>query len=300
MGQFITGMSDNRHVRIYMVDTADVIESARAIHDLSPMSTAALGRVMTAAVLMGMMSKIDEASLTLQIQSSGDIAHMVAVADAHGHVKAYTTTPQAETHYDAQGHLDVGRAVGAEGRVIVVRDDGMKTPFVGQSQLVSGTIAEDITAYFSQSEQQATAVALGVVLGRDASIPHAGGFLVQLLPDASEETISQLESNLSAMASLTQLLSEGLDIRHIAGQVMAGLGLVELETQSVSYQCDCSRERMQKALLSLGGKALVELRDEDGGAEMTCHFCGARHWFSEDDLTVLIDMNRNAVEEVLQ
>ena len=267
----------------------------RSTHDLSPMSTSALGRTITAAALMGMMSKIEDEKLTLQIKGSNDIKLMVAVADSHGHVKAYITNPHAETLLDDRGRLDVGTAVGKEGQIIVIKDFGMKEPFIGQCELVSGEIAEDIAQYFAQSEQQPTAVSLGVTLSKEAKVKHAGGFLVQLLPETSEETLSQIESNLNGMSSLTQLFEEGLDIMQVANQVLAGLGLDELEEYPLSYTCDCSRDKMKRALVSLGEDEITSIIEEVGYAELSCHFCNQAYTFDKDELLGMLD---NPVEQL--
>ncbi len=287
-GKLITGMTHNREVRIYVALTTDMVDKARELHDLSPMSTAALGRTITAAALMGMMSKIDEEKMTLQIKGSNDIKLMVAVADTHGHVKAYMTHPHAETQLDEKGRLDVGKAVGKEGQIIVIKDLGMKEPFIGQCELVSGEIAEDVAQYFAQSEQQPTAVSLGVSLSKEAKVKYAGGFLVQLLPETTEETIEQLEANLSGLPSIMQLFEEGLDIMHIAHQVFAGLGLDELESYDLSYSCDCSREKMKNALISLGNKEITEIIEEVGQAELSCHFCNQTYLFDRDELLQML------------
>lgn len=288
-GKLITGMTHNRQVRIYVAQTTDMVDAARATHDLSPISTAALGRTLTAAVMMGMMSKIDKEKVTLQIKGSGDIKLMIAIADTHGHVKSYSSNPHAETRTNELGKLAVGESVGTDGKVIVIRDYGMKEPFIGQSDLVSGEIAEDLVHYFGQSEQQPTAVGLGVFLSPDASVKSAGGFIVQLLPETDDETIDQLEANLSGMKSITQLFEEGLTIEQIAGQVLAGLGLDEMETYPLEYVCDCSKEKMKTGIMSIGQTALQEILDEDGEAELICHFCNSKYLFTENELIDLIN-----------
>lgn len=288
-GKLITGMTDNREVRIYVAQTTEMVEAARMTHDLSPVSTSALGRTITAAAMMGMMSKIDKEKLTLQVKGTGAIKLMVAVADSHGNVKAYMTNPQADNYFTEDGKLDIGAAIGKDGQIIVVRDYGMKEPFVGQSNLVSGEIAEDLAAYFVQSEQQPTAVSIGVMLSKEAKVNYAGGFIVQILPETSEETISQLEANLSALPPLTKMFEEGLDIMQVAHQVFAGLGLDELESYELNYKCDCSREKMSAALKSLGRQELMDIIEEDGQAELVCHFCNEKYNFSELELTTLIE-----------
>lgn len=287
-GKLITGMSKNREVRIYVAQTTEMVEEARRIHDLSPISTSAVGRTITAAAMMGMMSKIDKEKLTLQLKADREIKLIVAVADTHGNVKAYTTDPHAENRFNASGKLDVGAAIGKDGQIIVIRDYGMKEPFVGQCNLVSGEIAEDIAQYFAISEQQPSAVSLGVSLSKDAKVDFAGGFIVQILPETSDETLGMLEANLNGLPSLTQFFEEGLDIMQVANQVFAGLGLDELEEYELYYKCDCSREKMEAALLSLGKKELVEIVEEDGQAELVCHFCNSSYRFDKTELNALI------------
>lgn len=288
-GKLITGMSENREVRIYVAQTTDMVESARITHDLSPISATALGRTITAAAMMGMMSKIDKEKLTLQIKGTNAIKLMVAIADTHGNVKAYMSDPQAINLFDENGKLDVGTAIGKDGQIIVIRDIGMKEPFLGQCDLVSGEIAEDLAQYFAQSEQQPTAVSLGVSFGKDAKVKYAGGFIVQLLPETTDATIEQLEANLKALPPMTQQFEEGLTIMQIAGQVFAGLGLDELEEYELNYQCDCSRAKMEKALISLGKSEIKAIIEEDGEAELVCHFCNHKYNFSELELTALIE-----------
>lgn len=287
-GKLITGMSKNREVRIYVAQTTEMVEEARRIHDLSPISTSAVGRTITAAAMMGMMSKIDKEKLTLQLKADREIKLIVAVADTHGNVKAYTTDPHAENRFNASGKLDVGAAIGKDGQIIVIRDYGMKEPFVGQCNLVSGEIAEDIAQYFAISEQQPSAISLGVSLSKDARVDFAGGFIVQILPETSDETLGMLEANLNGLPSLTQFFEEGLDIMQVANQVFAGLGLDELEEYELCYKCDCSREKMEAALLSLGKKELVEIVEEDGQAELVCHFCNSSYRFDKTELNALI------------
>ena len=290
-GTLITGMTNNREVRIYVAQTTEMVEAARKTHDLSPVSTSALGRTITAAAMMGMMSKIDKEKLTLQVKGTGAIKLMVAVADSHGNVKAYMTNPQAENFFTEDGKLDIGAAIGKEGQIIVVRDYGMKEPFIGQCNLVSGEIAEDLAQYFVQSEQQPTAVSIGVTLSKEAKVKYAGGFIVQILPETSDETISQLEANLAALPPLTKMFEEGLDMMQVAHQVFAGMGLDELESYELNYKCDCSRDKMSAALKSLGTQELLDIIEEDGQAELVCHFCNEKYNFSELELTTLIETN---------
>lgn len=287
MDKLITGMTHNREVRIYVAETTNMVDEARSIHDLSPISTSALGRTVTAAAMMGMMSKIEKEKLTLQIKGSNDIKLIIAISDIHGNVKGYISHPHAENRFTEDGKLAVGESIGKEGRLIVIKDFGMKEPFIGHSEMVSGEIAEDIAHYFAKSEQQPSAVGLGVTLSSEGSVKNAGGFIVQLLPETSEATIEQLESNLSGLKSVTQLFEEGLTIHQIAGQILAGLGLDDLEEYPLNLKCDCTRDKMEKALISLGKVELKSLLDEDGQAELKCHFCNKEYHFDKVELDQL-------------
>lgn len=284
MDKLITAMSENREVRVYVANTTNMINDARDLHDLSPISTSALGRTITAAAMMGMMSKIEKEKLTLQIKGSSDIKMIIAVADIYGNVKGYISNPLAENRFTEDGRLAVGEAIGKEGRLVVIRDYGMKEPFIGQSELVSGEIAEDIANYFAKSEQQPTAVGLGVSFDSTGVVKSGGGFIVQLLPEASETTIEQLESNLNKLHSVTQMMDEGLTINQIAGQIFAGLGLEELEQYPLNFKCDCSELKMENALISLGRTELRAIIDEDGKAELKCHFCNKTYEFDKAKL----------------
>ncbi|MDN5298277.1 MAG: molecular chaperone Hsp33 [Clostridiales bacterium] len=288
MSQLITAVSSAKEVRIYIANTTALVEQARATHDLSPISCAALGRTLTGAVMMGLMSKIDEEKITLQIKGTGEVKLIVAVADTHGNVKGYISNPLAETHINDAGKLDVGGALGRSGEVVVIRDLGMKEPFIGRTELISGEIAEDIANYFYASEQMPSAVGLGVLLNPAGYVQQAGGFIVQLLPGASEETISQLEANLADVKSVTDLFEMGMSIQEIAGQILAGLGMEALETYPLQYQCDCSVDKMRRALLSIGQTELQTILEEDDQAELVCHFCNRKYLFSHDELTAMI------------
>lgn len=288
MGKLMTAMSQNRQVRIYVADSTDIVEEARKIHDLSPMSTAALGRTLTGAVIMGMMSKIEKETVTFQIKGSNQIKLIVAVSDTKGHVKGYISNPLAGTIINEKGKLAVGESIGQEGELVVVRDVGMKEPFIGRSALVSGEIAEDLTAYFAQSEQIPSAVGLGVLASPAGYVKVAGGFIVQLLPEADEETIEILERNLAGIQSVTHLLESGLSIKQIANQIFVGLGLEELEEYPIAYECDCSKSKMENALISLGKAEIQSIIEEQGQAELVCHFCGEKHLFLRDDLESLL------------
>lgn len=286
--KLVTGMSHNREVRIYFVDTTSTVECMRRLHDTSPMSTMILGRMATAALMMGMMSKIDE-TVTVQIKGSGEMKSATAIADNHGKVKISSPYTKLESRYTSDGRLDVKGTVGQEGTLHVVRDNGKSEPFVGQVNLQSGGIAEDIAHYFAQSEQIFTAVELGVKLSaKEAKVTASGGILIQLLPGASEETISYLEKTFAEKESVSSLLEKGLDISGIASEIMGELGLFELEHYPVQYECGCSREKVENLLYSLGSAELKAMIQEDGGARTICHYCNTERVFTIEDLERLI------------
>jgi len=288
MNTLLTAMSLNKEVRIYIAQTTEIVEKARATHDLSPVSCAALGRTLTGAVMMGMMSKIDEEKVTLQIKGSNEIKLMVAIADSHGNVKGYTSDPLVETQINDRGKLAVGEAVGKEGEVIVIHDLGMKDPFIGRTSLVTGEIADDLTHYFAQSEQMSTAVGLGVLLNPKGFVQSAGGFIVQLLPEATEETIQRLEKNLEPIHSVTDMFESGMTIKAIADQIFNGLGLEEMETYPLNYTCNCSEEKMTDALIGLGANEIQAMIEENGEAELVCHFCNTAYHYDRANLESII------------
>lgn len=288
MDKLVTGVSENREVRIYFADTTETVEELRRIHDTSPMSTMILGRMATAALMMGMMSKIDEETVSIQIKGDGAMKHAIAVADTKGNVKVASKYTKIESMYNDAGALDVPRAVGS-GTLFVIRDVGRGEPFIGQVAIKSGGIADDITHYFAQSEQIATAVELGVHLSSsEAKVRAAGGILVQLLPGASEETVSYLEKQLAHKEGVSQQIQDVVDIAVTAKQIMGELGLVELEAYALRYHCGCKRSKMLDGLYRLGAKELRAMIEEDGGAQTQCHFCGKIQNFSAFELKELI------------
>ncbi|MDO4753413.1 MAG: Hsp33 family molecular chaperone HslO [Bacillota bacterium] len=288
MDKLITGVSENREVRIYFADTTETVEELRRVHDASPMSTMILGRMATAALMMGMMSKIDEETVSIQIKGDGPMKHAIAVADTKGNVKVASKYTKIESIYTDSGALDVPKAVG-KGTLFVIRDIGRGEPFIGQVEIEHGGIADDITHYFAQSEQSATAVELGVHLSStEAKVRAAGGILIQLLPGASEETISYLEKQLAHKAGVSQQIQEVVDIRNSAKQIMGDLGLVEQEAYALRYHCGCKRSKMLDGLYRLGAKELRAMIEEDGGAQTLCHFCGKVQKFSVYELEELI------------
>ena len=278
-------------VKAVAVTGRDLVERARGIHTLLPMATAALGRTLLAASMMGDMLKIDGASLTLQIKGGGPLGTVLAVSDNSGNVRGYVQDPHVELREKAPGKLDVGWAVGTEGSLTVIKDLGMKEPYVGTIGLFSGEIADDIAMYFVESEQIPTACALGVLVGVDQSVTAAGGYLTQLLPGAGEEIISKIEAGVQRMGPVTPVLEQGVDARGLLQAVLSEFQLEFLESHPVEYRCYCSRDRVTRALISMGREELESLIREQGQADLTCQFCDAVYHYTKDDLeAVLNDM----------
>ncbi|HJC01883.1 MAG TPA: Hsp33 family molecular chaperone HslO [Candidatus Gemmiger stercoripullorum] len=269
----LRGISENGGVVFYGVDSTDIVREMERLHKTSAVTTAALGRLLTAAAMMGAMLKGGRDTVTLQVNGGGPAGRLLAVADGSGHVKGYVQHPVVELPPRADGHLDVGGAVGKDGTLDVIRDLGLREPYIGQVPLVSGEIAEDVTRYFAISEQTPTVCALGVLVNADLSVQCAGGFIVQLLPGATEEEITQLEKNIAAMPAVTALLAQGKSVRDMLDMALGGFAPDVLDTSAAVYRCDCSEERVQRMLRSLGRKEVERLRDEDPRAEVDCQFC---------------------------
>ena len=274
-------------IRAFAVNAKELTETARAAHNTSPVVTAALGRLMTGALMMGGMLKGEKDILTLQIRGDGPVHGITATADASGHVKGYADNPQAMMPPNSAGKLDVGGVVGA-GVLHVMKDMGLKEPYASTVTLQTGEIADDLTYYFAASEQVPSVVALGVLMNRDNTVRQAGGFIVQLMPFTSEEVISRLEEKLTKITSVTELLEAGKTPEELLESVLGEFGLEVTDKTPVSFLCDCSRERVEKALLSLGEKDLGELVDEGKEVELHCHFCNKRYTFSAEEVERLM------------
>ena len=290
MSYILRGTSKNHGIRIFAADTTSMVEEARRLHNTSPVASAALGRALTASSIMGIMMKGDNDKLTLSINGKGPLGTIVCVADSKGTVKGYVSNPLVDIPSRADGKLDVGSAVGINGLVTIIKDMGMKEPYTGQYPLVNGEIAEDLTAYYAYSEQQPSAIALGVLVDVDYSIKAAGGFIVQLMPEAEEKDIDILEKNLSQITSVSHLIDDGKTPEDLINLVLKDLEPIIYEKIPVSYKCDCSRERIEKALISIGKKDLDEIIKEDKLAEISCHFCNTVYHFNEAEL---IDLRKS-------
>ena len=286
--QLIRAISQDGLIKVSAVSTRDLTERARQIHKTLPVATAALGRLLAAASMMGSALKEEAASLTLQIKGGGPLGTLLAVSDHEGGVRGTVEHPAVDLPLREDGKLDVGTAVGNQGTLTVIRDLRMKEPYVGSVGLLWGEIAEDVALYFVESEQIPTACGLGVLVDRDQSVLSAGGYLVQMLPGAGEETAEQLEASLRAAKPVTELLRADPDPEALLRAALPGLELEILEKRPVEYRCDCSRERMERALISLGREELRAMIAEQGGAELTCRFCDNVQTFSREDLEALL------------
>lgn len=279
-------------IRAFAVTSRELVEEARAAHNTSPVVTAALGRLMTGALMMGGMLKGEKDILTLQIRGAGPVHGITATADAAGHVKGYADNPSAMMPPNSAGKLDVGGVIGA-GVLHVMKDMGLKEPYASTVALQTGEIADDLTYYFAVSEQIPSVVALGVLMNRDNTVRQAGGFIVQLMPFTLEEVIGRLEEKLKGITSVTELLEEGKTPEEILENVLGEFGLEITDRMPVGFRCDCSRERVEKVLLSLGTKELQDLVDEGKEVELHCHFCNKRYTFPVEEVERLMKVGNN-------
>ena len=303
MANLIRGLSENGGVVFCGVDSTELVRRAEQLHTTSATCSAALGRLLTGASLMGSMLKDDGDKVTLRVQGGGPAGVLIACTDGTGNVKGCIDNPLVELPPKADGHLDVGGAVGRSGVLTVIRDNRLqKEPTVGQVPLVSGEIAEDLTRYYATSEQIPTVCALGVLVDKDLSILCAGGYLLQLLPGATDAEIDTLEKNIAAMPSVTEMLRAGKTPKDMMELAMAGFAPQVLDERTVGYQCDCSEERTKGMLLSLGRRELVKMRDEDPHCEVVCHFCQSRYQYDLNDLIAEYDAQaaQRAAEEAAQ
>ena len=284
----VRAISTDGLVQAAAICSRELTERARQIHHASPVATAALGRALAGASMMGNALKGQGASLTLQIKGGGPLGTVLAVSDAEGNVRGYVANPQVDLPLRDDGKLDVGGAVGGEGTITVIKDLHMKEPYVGTIDLLGGEIAEDVAGYFVESEQIPTACALGVLVDRDQSVKAAGGYLIQLMPGAGEDVITKVEGGIMAAGPVSALLDKNDDPEQLLRDVMSDFDLKILETCPVSYKCYCSRERVERALISLGRNELEQMLAEQGGCQLTCQFCDAVYDFSAEDLKGLL------------
>lgn len=288
----IRAIDETGSIRIFVSSTTNLVERAREIHMTTPVSTAALGRTMTASLLMGNTLKNDDDKVSIQITGNGQIKSVIAISNSHGEVKGYISNPHADLPLKSKGKLDVGGAIG-DGKITVIKDLGMREPYVGQTELVSGEIAEDLAHYFATSDQQPSAVALGVLVDRDYTVKAAGGYIIQVLPDAEEDVISKLEENIATSDSVSTLIDKGFTPEQILEYVCKGLDMKILEKKELKFVCDCCEDRMEQALISIGEKDLTEIIEEDGKAEICCQFCNTKYQFDKEMLIDILNKAKN-------
>ena len=286
----LRGVSNDGKIRIFAAETTELVNRAQQIHHSYPIATAALGRLLTAAAMMGTMLKGENDTITLRIKGDGPLEGVLAVGNAKGEVKGYSVNPGVVLPDKVPGKLNVGGAVG-KGTLAVICDMGMKEPYVAQIELVSGEIAEDLTAYYAISEQVPSAIALGVLVDTDGSVIKAGGFILQLMPESTDEDAKRLEKTIAALPPITTMLKDDMTCEDIIFRVTEGFDmLVYHEAVTPAYVCDCSRERVERALISMGRDEMQKLIDEQGHAELTCQFCDKVYQFNKDELTALLQV----------
>lgn len=281
--RIVRATAANGSIRAFCATTRDLTEYARSVHETSPVVTAALGRLLTAGAMMGSMQKGDDDILTLQLRGSGPMKGITVTADSKGFVKGYPIVPDVVIPANSKGKLDVSSAIGV-GILSVIRDMGLKDPYVGQVELISGEIAEDLAYYFTSSEQVPSAVALGVLMEKNNTVKAAGGLIVQALPGATDEQIGIMESRLSAMPPITSLLDEGRSPEDILGELLGDLELQINDTIPTAFRCNCNKDRVEKVVISLGREELGKIVDEGEPIELKCHFCNKAYEFSIDEL----------------
>ena len=302
MNKVLTAIDNSGSFRVYLTISTDLVEEARQIHQTTPLGTAALGRVLTGAGLMGLLLKNDRDKLTVIFKGDGPAKQILATANAHGEVKGYIANPDVDLPLRPDGKLDVGGSLGI-GELTVIKDLGLKEPFIGTIALASGEIAEDLTAYYYISEQQNSAISLGVKVETDYTVGAAGGMIIQLLPDFKDEAVDALESMLASLAPITTLidevnaegtvLSEEGKVKLLADKIFAGMpeefGIRALDMREIKWECDCSEERLEKALMTIGVQDLTEIIEEDGQAEMVCQFCLKKYLFDKEHLERILE-----------
>ena len=290
--EIVRAITGDGYVKAVAVTGRDIVERARQIHTLPPMATAALGRALLGTSMMGDMLKTDKGSVTLQIKGGGPLGTVLAVSDHKGNVRGYVQNPNVDIIEKQEGKLDVGAAIGGEhveaGTLTVIKDVGMKEPYVGTIGLWSGEIADDLAMYFVESEQIPTVCALGVLVGVDQSVTSAGGYIIQLLPGATEEIITKIEQGVHKVGSVSAALEKGMDAEELIKAVLSDFDVQVLEKRPVEYRCYCSRDRVTRALVSMGREELVALIEEQGEAELTCQFCDAIYHYSKEELEEIL------------
>lgn len=287
MDYLVRAMAAGGQIRAFACTTRELTEHARQIHNTSPVATAALGRLMAGGLMMGSMLKGDKDVMTLKIDGVGPMKGVLVTADSKGTVKGYVNVPEADVPLKSNGKLDVGGAIGA-GMLSVIKDMGLKDPYVGQVALTSGEIADDLTYYFATSEQVPSSVGLGVLVDRDYTVKQAGGFIIQLMPFAQDEVIDKLEARISSIKSVTAMLDAGLTPEKMLEEILGEMDLEITDTMPVSYACNCSKERFTRGLISIGAKDIKEMIDDNEPITVNCHFCNTDYTFSIEELKEIL------------
>ena len=283
----IKALAYNNEIRVYVINATKMVEEGRKLHDSWSAATAALGRTIIGTTLLGATLKNEQDKLTVRIQGNGPIGHIIADSNMHGETKAYIDNPHVTLDLNEKGKLDVKGAVGTEGMLSVSKDQGLKTPFSGQVPLISGELAEDFTYYMAVSEQTPSAFGLSVLVNPDESVQTAGGFMIQVLPGASDETIDELEKTIQQIPQISDSLDKNVDLEAILIQLVGEDNYKILEEMPVSFKCDCSKERFSNAIITLGQDEIQQMIDEDGGAEAVCHFCRSKYQYTTAELEAL-------------
>ncbi len=283
----IKALAYNNEIRVYVINATNMVEEARKLHDSWSTATAAIGRTIIGTTLLGATLKNEQDKLTVRIQGNGPLGHIIADSNMYGETKAYVDNPHVTLDLNDKGKLDVKGAVGTEGMLSVSKDQGLKTPFSGQVPLISGELAEDFTYYMAVSEQTPSAFGLSVLVNPDESVQTAGGFMIQVLPGASDETIDELEKTIQQIPQISDSLDKNTDLEAILIQLVGEDNYKILEEMPVSFKCDCSKERFSNAIVSLGKDEIQQMIDEDGGAEAVCHFCRSKYEYDINELEAL-------------
>lgn len=289
MGKIVRYITQDGSAFVVSADTTDMISRAENIHKTSAVTTAALGRLMTAASMMGVMLKGKDDSVTLRLDGGGPAGIVIAVSDSRGNARGYVENPVVEIPLNSKGKLDVRGAVGANGFLYVMKDMGLKEPYVGNTQIVSGEIAEDITNYFAVSEQTPTVCSLGVLVNPDLSVAAAGGFLIQLLPGCPDDVIDKIEKNMQSIDPVTTMLSNHMTPDDIAARAMQGIAVDKLDESNVAYKCNCSRQKVEGALVSTGRQSLEQMIADGENVNVECHFCDKSYTFTPADIKALLE-----------
>lgn len=291
MDKLVRGTAKDGMVRVIGAITTDIVDFGTKAHECTPVASAALGRMLTAGVLIGSTLKSEKEKVTLKMDGGGEAKGVTVVADSKGNVKGYIGNPYIDLPLNEKGKLDVSKAIGKNGMLYVIKDLGLKDPYVGQVPITSGEIAEDFTYYFTVSEQTPSAVALGVLVDKDLSIKAAGGFIIQMMPDADELLADILMYRLQEIPPVTQMIAEGKTIEDILQYIFDGMDLKLLQESKPEYKCDCSRDKIEKALISIGEKDLREIYNDNKDEEVVCNFCNKKYSFSHEDIGKMLNIN---------